>query len=59
MGMRIVFGLMASHEPPAAVAQLVDALAPLRVVLHLCCLTRDFITSCINLAEKGSKSCLR
>ena len=35
MGMRIVFGLMASHEPPAAVAQLVDALAPLRVVLHL------------------------
>jgi hypothetical protein len=35
MSMRIVFGLMASHEPPATVAQLVDALAPLRVVLHL------------------------
>jgi hypothetical protein len=35
MSMRIVFGLMASHEPAAAVAQLVDALAPHRVVLHL------------------------
>ena len=34
MGMRIVFGLMASHEPAAVVAQLVDALAPHRVVLH-------------------------
>lgn len=34
MGMRIVFGLMASHENPAVIAQLVDAVSPHRVVLH-------------------------
>lgn len=34
MVMRIVFGLMASHEPASVIVQLVQALAPHRVVIH-------------------------
>jgi len=34
VGMRIVFGLISSHEGAGPLAQLIDALAPHRVVLH-------------------------